>query len=194
MQAYMSAVHGVMDLEVGCTWRNYGDIYYLTEEQESAPSVIQAIKKRWLIAVSDAEVRYASMDTRKFVGPKPPAQAKNIIKPMMRAPADASLDVIKKDISQLNADIQSLASSVHAIVDLLAKGIPVQASSGENATVQPQMASIPEQVAEELFIPSFKVKDSVSLKADSAVVADPNADKALEELKKLKKKKDTNNG
>ena len=194
MQAYMSAVHGVMDLEVGCTWRNYGDIYYLTEEQQSAPSVVQALRKRWLIPVSDAEVRYASMDTRKFVGPKPPVQSKSPGKSVVRPMADTSLDIIKRDISQLNADIQSLAGSVHAIVDLLSKGIPVQAGSSESSQVAPQMASISDAVAEELFIPTFKVQDSVSLKTEAEIVSDTNADKALEGLKKLRKKKDTTNG
>jgi len=192
----MSAVHGVMDLEVGCTWKNYGDIYYLTEEQQASPSVVQAIHKRWIISVSDAEVRYASMDSRKNVGPRPPVpQSNNVVKPMAVSKADANMDAIKKDIAKLNSDIQSLAGSIHSIVDLLAKGIPVQqAPVSDYNHAKPVIAAIPDSVAEELFIPTFKVKDDVSLKADSAVVADEIADKALEELKKLRKKKSNTDG
>lgn len=189
MQAYMSAVHGVMDLEAGCTWKSYGEIYYLTEDQESIPQVQHAIQRRWLIPVSDAEVKYASMDSKRVVGPKPPVPARSTRTQPLAARADVQLDVIKKDIAQLNSDIQSLAGSVHSIIEMLSKGIPVvQPVSQSDSPVAP-VASISEQIAEELFIPTFKVKESVSLKAETSTVADSAADKALEELKKMKKKK-----
>lgn len=189
MQAYMSAVHGVMDLEAGCTWKSYGEIYYLTEDQESIPQVQHAIQRRWLIPVSDAEVKYASMDSKRVVGPKPPVPARSVKTQPLAVRADVQLDVIKKDIAQLNSDIQSLAGSVHSIIEMLSKGIPVvQPASQSDSSVVP-MASISEQIAEELFIPTFKVKESVSLKAETSTVSDSAADKALEELKKLKKKK-----
>ena len=193
MQAYMSAVHGVMDLEVGCTWRNYGDIYYLTEDQEAAPQVQQAIHRRWLIPVSDMEVKYASMDSRKVVGPKPAKPAKSAVQPLSTR-SESQLDSLKKDIARINYDLQSLAGSVHSIVDLLSKGIPVvqSGSSSENSDkrVVP-MASISEQVAEELFIPTFKVKESVTLQTETETLADGSADKAIEELKKMRKRKKT---
>jgi len=195
MQAYMSAVHGVMDLEVGCTWRNYGDIYYLTEEQVASPQVQQAILRRWIIPVSDMEVKYASMDHRKVVGPKPARPVRSTVQPMA-AKSDAQMDSLKRDIAKLNADVQNLAESLHSIVEILSKGIPVvqQESNAQSVNQTQPMASISEQMAEELFIPTFRVKESVTLKAETSTVADASADKALEELKKMKKKKkDTSN-
>jgi len=187
----MSTVHGVMDLEVGCVWRNYGDIYYLTDDQQSAPQVQQALQRRWLIKVSDAEVKYASMDQKRVVGPKPPAQ----IRPL-GVKADPSLDIVKRDISKINLELQSLTHSVNTIIDLLAKGIPqaptdvsVSSTAQQFRQSSSPVSSINEQVVEELFIPTFKVKESVSLQAETLAVTDENADKAIEELKKMKRKK-----
>lgn len=189
MQAFMSTVHGVMDLEVGCVWRNYGDIYYLTDDQQSSSQIQQALQRRWLIRVSDAEVKYASMDQKRVVGPKPPAQIQAL---SMRS--DPALDTLKRDMSKLTLEMQSLAQSVSTIIDLLAKG-----SVSSNNTVAPQSSelskpakaldSINEQVVEELFIPTFKVKESVNLQAETLEVADDSANRAIEELKKMKRKK-----
>jgi hypothetical protein len=189
MQAFMSTVHGVMDLEVGCVWRNYGDIYYLTDDQQTAPQVQQAIQRRWLMKVSDAEVKYASMDQKRVVGPKPPVQ----IKPL-GVKADPSLDIIKRDVSKLNLEIQSLTRSVNSIIDLLSKGVLAAPATQAPQVSSPQTSapasSINEQVVvEELFIPTFKVKESVNLQAETLAVSDGTADRAIEELKKMKRKK-----
>lgn len=189
MQAFMSAVHGVMDLEVGCVWRNYGDIYYLTDDQMSRPAVHHAIQRKWLIAVSDAEVRYASMDSKKVVGPKPaPSIKSSVVTPVPKG--DTQLDNIKRDIAKINLDIQGLATAVNSIVDLLAKGIPVVGHPAPvGASAPSQMAALSEDVVEELFIPSFRTKESVSIEADAESVSDEGSDKALQELKKMRKKK-----
>jgi len=216
MQAFMSAVHGVMDLEVGCVWRSYGEIYYLTEEQELLPQVQQALLRKWLVKVSEAEVRYASMDSRKVVGPKPPASSGSKQVSISSFRADPALDTlrqdiakltgdvqsilnaqaptvdidgVKKDIAKLNSDIHVLASSVQSIVELLSKGVPVNVTQVEGQTKP--TASISEQTAEELFIPTFKVQEGLSLQADSEKVEDSAGSQALEQLKKIRKKKNS---
>jgi len=189
MQAFMSAVHGVMDLEVGFVWRNYGDIYYLTEEQMCQPSVQHAIKRKWLILVSDAEVRYASMDPRKVVGPKPSSHIKplNTVVPLK---SDSNLDALKSDIAKMNTDIQSIVASINSIVGILSNGVPVQNVTNLEVSKEKQILSAdPSSKEEEMFIPIFKIKEGISIKTDSEVVQDSSADKAIEELKKIRKKK-----